>query len=166
MNGKKIIKPFDLEAAKKGAKVETRDGDKVEILKWDANSDFPLMGVYEDEGCEYAGCWALNGEWGGTPGLDLVIVEYGESEEQKEEINSVEDRVGHPSYYTSHPSGVECIDITRHYCFDIGNAIKYLWRAGLKKEEGISNRDKEIEDLEKAIWYIKDHIESLRKQNK
>lgn len=162
---KKIIKPFDLEAAKKGAKVETRDGDKVEILKWDANSDFPLMGIYEDEGCEYAGCWALNGEWGGAPGLDLVIVEY-EGDEQKEEINSSEDRVGHPSHYTSHPSGVECIDITRHYCFDIGNAIKYLWRAGLKKEEGISDRDKEIEDLEKAVWYIKDHIESLRKQNK
>lgn len=80
--------------------------------------------------------------------------------------NNSKEHVNHPSYYTSHPSGVECIDITRHYCFDIGNAIKYLWRAGLKKEEGIPDRDKEIEDLEKAIWYIKDHIESLRKQNK
>jgi len=81
-------------------------------------------------------------------------------------MENKKDNVNHPQWYTKHPSGVECIDITRHYCFDIGNAIKYLWRAGLKREEGISNRDKEIEDLEKAIWYIKDHIESLRKQNK
>lgn len=81
-------------------------------------------------------------------------------------MENKKDNVNHPLWYTKHPSGVECIDITRHYCFDIGNAIKYLWRAGLKKEEGISDRDKEIEDLEKAIWYIKDHIESLRKQNK
>lgn len=163
---KKTIKPFDLIAAQNGAKVETRSGRKVEIFKWDANSQFPLKGIYENcEGYECAGSWTLDGEWGSAPSLDLVIVEY-EDAEQKEEINSMEDRVKHPRWYTEHPSGVECIDITRHYCFDIGNAIKYLWRAGLKREEGLSDRDKEIEDLEKAIWYIKDHIESLRKQNK
>ena len=74
-------------------------------------------------------------------------------------------RVEHPSHYTSHPSGIECIDITRHYCFDIGNAIKYLWRSGLKYEEGISDIDKEIEDLNKAIWYINDHINQLKNKN-
>ena len=71
------------------------------------------------------------------------------------------DNVNHPAHYTSHPSGVECITITRHYCFAIGNAIKYLWRAGLKQEEGITDRQKEIEDLRKAIWYIEDRIKQL-----
>lgn len=75
------------------------------------------------------------------------------------------DNVNHPSHYTSHPSGIECIEITRHYCFSIGNAIKYLWRAGLKKEMGLEDKQKEIEDLEKAIWYIKDRIAQLKKLN-
>lgn len=59
-------------------------------------------------------------------------------------------------HYTSDPSGVECIQITRHRNFNIGNAIKYLWRAGLKE----SNSD--IQDLEKAIWYINDEIKRLK----
>lgn len=69
--------------------------------------------------------------------------------------------VNHPDYYNSHPSGVECIDIARHYCFSIGNAIKYLWRAGLKKEMGLEDKEKEIEDLKKAIFYINDKIKQL-----
>ena len=71
------------------------------------------------------------------------------------------DNVNHPAHYTSHPSGIECIEIARHYCFTIGNAIKYLWRAGLKKEQGIDEIDKEIEDLKKAIWCINDRIHQL-----
>lgn len=73
-----------------------------------------------------------------------------------------EDKVNHPSHYTSHPSGVECITITRHHGFAIGSAIKYLWRAGLKKEEGYADIQKEIEDLEKAVFYINDRIKQLR----
>lgn len=65
------------------------------------------------------------------------------------------DNINHPSHYTSHPSGIECIDIAEHHDFCIGNAIKYLWRAGLKSEDGISKKEKQIEDLKKAIWYIK-----------
>ena len=65
------------------------------------------------------------------------------------------DMVNHPKHYTSDPSGVECIDITRHRNFNIGNAIKYLWRAGLKDEK------KTIEDLKKAIFYISDEINRL-----
>lgn len=76
------------------------------------------------------------------------------------------DNVNHPAYYTSHPSGIECIDVVRHYCFSIGNAIKYLWRAGLKKEQGIDEIDKEIEDLKKAIWYINDRIHQLEMSRK
>lgn len=74
------------------------------------------------------------------------------------------DNVNHPSHYNFHPSGIECIEVARHFCFDIGNAIKYLWRAGLKKEQGMSNLEKEIEDCNKAIWYIKDHINMLNKK--
>lgn len=77
----------------------------------------------------------------------------------------VNDNVNHPSHYTSHPSGVECIEITRHYCFDIGNAIKYLWRAGLKKDASLEDKEKEIEDLEKAKWYIDDRINQLKNGN-
>jgi hypothetical protein len=75
------------------------------------------------------------------------------------------DMVNHPPHYTSHPSGVEAIEITRHYDFAIGNAIKYLWRAGLKKDSDQTKKDitKEIEDLEKAIFYINDKIAQLRK---
>lgn len=74
----------------------------------------------------------------------------------------MEDNVNHPRHYTSHPSGIECIQITRHYCFAIGNAIKYLWRAGLKVDASLTDKQKEIEDLEKAIWYIKDRIKQLK----
>ena len=56
------------------------------------------------------------------------------------------DPVNHPKHYTEHPSGVECIEITDHFNFNKGNAIKYLWRAGLKGEQ--------VEDLRKARWYI------------
>ena len=77
-----------------------------------------------------------------------------------------QDRVNHPKHYTSHPSGVECITVTEHYDFCIGNAIKYLWRAGLKKEEGIDDYTKRIEDLEKAIWYIQREITLLQSRGK
>lgn len=73
------------------------------------------------------------------------------------------EKVNHPKHYNSHPSGIECIEIARHYCFSIGNAFKYLWRAGLKKDNGLKDVDKEIEDLEKAIWYINDRIKQLEK---
>ena len=86
--------------------------------------------------------------------------EYNEIQEGM--ANKTNDMVNHPKHYTSHPSGVECIEITRHYCFSIGNAIKYLWRAGLKAEQGMQDRQKEIQDLEKAIWYINDRIKQLK----
>ena len=60
------------------------------------------------------------------------------------------DPVTHPPHYTSHPSGVECLTITRHMNFNLGNAIKYIWRADLKRDA--------IEDLRKAAFYIADEI--------
>lgn len=87
------------------------------------------------------------------------------------------DNVNHPKHYTSDPSGVECIQITEHRNFCIGNAIKYLWRAGLKPSASVEadsaigkavelrNTEKQIEDLRKAVWYINREIERLECQN-
>lgn len=71
------------------------------------------------------------------------------------------DQINHPKHYTSDPSGIECIDITRHRNFNIGNAIKYLWRAGLKEDKDRKLIDKQIEDLNKAVWYLVDEIHRL-----
>lgn len=77
----------------------------------------------------------------------------------------MEDKVNHPSHYCwlKELCGIEVIDITRHLDFDLGNAVKYILRAGRKSEEGYSNIDKTIEDLQKAIFYINDEIELLKK---
>ena len=91
---------------------------------------------------------------------DTAIKKYFEETKIPKLVES-KDNVTHPSHYTKHPSGVECIDITRHYYFSVGNAIKYLWRAGLKEDSSMSNIDKEIEDLKKAVWYINDRIKQL-----
>lgn len=71
------------------------------------------------------------------------------------------DQVNHPKHYTSDPSGIECIDVTRHRNFNIGNAIKYLWRAGLKEDKDRKLIDKQAEDLNKAVWYLVDEIHRL-----
>lgn len=71
------------------------------------------------------------------------------------------DQVNHPKHYTSDPSGIECIDITRHRNFNIGNAIKYLWRAGLKEDKDRKLIDKQVEDLNKAVWYLVDEIHRI-----
>lgn len=67
------------------------------------------------------------------------------------------DNVNHPKHYNSHGSGVECITVTEHMNFNLGNAVKYIWRAGLKSEDAIT-------DLEKAAWYVNREITRLRKQ--
>jgi hypothetical protein len=56
------------------------------------------------------------------------------------------DMVNHPPHYTSHKSGVECIQITEHMNFNLGNCVKYVWRADLKLDA--------IEDLKKARFYL------------
>lgn len=64
-----------------------------------------------------------------------------------------DDAVNHPNYYNWHPAGIECIDIIEHFSFNIGNAIKYLWRA--------NHKDKTVQDLQKAIWYIGREIQKM-----
>lgn len=66
------------------------------------------------------------------------------------------DVVNRPAHYVSHPSGVECIVVTEHMTFNVGNAIKYLWRAGLKTSH--------VDDLKKARWYVDREIQRLEKR--
>ena len=74
-----------------------------------------------------------------------------------------DDKVNHPSHYTwlKDLCGIEVIDITRHLDFNLGNSIKYILRSGHKKEEGYTDKQKTIEDLKKAIWYLNDEIKML-----
>jgi hypothetical protein len=64
------------------------------------------------------------------------------------------DPVNHPAHYTGHQSGVECIQIAEHMTFCLGNAVKYIWRAGIKGDA--------VEDLEKARWYIDREIVRIK----
>lgn len=66
------------------------------------------------------------------------------------------DPVNHPKHYTGHPSGIECIQITEHMGFCLGNAVKYIWRADLKNDA--------IEDLKKAAWYLDREIKRREKK--
>lgn len=65
------------------------------------------------------------------------------------------DPVNNPKHYTDHPSGIECIQVTEHMGFNLGNAVKYIWRCDLKKDA--------IEDLRKAVWYIQREIAKREK---
>ena len=67
------------------------------------------------------------------------------------------DAVNHPKHYTAHPSGVECITVVEHMTFNVGNAVKYCWRAGLKDVAPL------LEDLKKARWYLDREIARLEK---
>lgn len=103
--------------------------------------------------------------------MEQIIGNVGKEEEY--------DRVNHPYHYThggpvlklrcavcdaDFDVNLECIDVIRDMPTWKGNAVKYLWRAGLKSEEGMSSKEKEIEDLEKAMFYIQDRINILKKE--
>lgn len=75
----------------------------------------------------------------------------------------MEDNVNHPPHYTwlKDKCGIEVIDITRHMDFCLGNSIKYILRAGHKQDASLTDNQKEIEDLKKAIFYINDRIAQI-----
>ena len=85
----------------------------------------------------YMGCPALRGEACICGNGDIPL--------------TASDPVNHPPHYTAHASGVECIQVTEHMNFNLGNAVKYLWRADLKNDA--------IEDLKKAVWYVQREIQ-------
>ena len=92
----RTIKPFDLEAAKNGAKVETRNGYKVTLAE-ERKPTYPVCGTFPYKGETRSGQWRENGEWDNNPNLDLVIVEYENEEEedivQKEIVKAQEEAV-------------------------------------------------------------------------
>ena len=75
------------------------------------------------------------------------------------------DAINHPAHYTSSPAKcecgrtIECIDITEHMSFPLGNTVKYVWRADLKHDDG------GLEDLRKAAWYIDREIKRREAAN-
>ena len=78
--------------------------------------------------------------------------EFGDIQALKFSLNEPEVSSVNPSHYRTHPSGVECITVTEHMGFNLGNCTKYVWRADLKNSDG------GLEDLKKAEWYIKREI--------
>jgi hypothetical protein len=92
---------------------------------------------------------------GGSPTITsggAIEIEHIVDSEPLEEFVPANDPVNHPKHYTSHPSGIECIEIVRHMGFNLGNVVKYIWRDGLKDTEV------ELQDLKKALWYLQDEI--------
>ncbi len=76
-------------------------------------------------------------------------------EEQAKYITR-ESVVNHPSHYNQHPSGVECVDIAEEFDFNLGNVLKYVWRAGLKYSDPLT-------DLMKAKFYLEREIQRIKK---
>lgn len=109
---------------------------------------------------DYDGCITDENEFKGHSWSERKLSEYF----IKVDNIKKESKVEHPSHYTwlKDLCGIEVIDITRHMNFNLGNCIKYVLRAGHKSEEGYTEKDKTIEDLEKAIFYIKDEIERIK----
>jgi len=91
--------------------------------------------------------------------METVSTVEGVLRSKKDSVTSADqnckEMVNHPDHYNNHPSGVECIDVVEHFSFNIGNAMKYLWRSPYK--------GKQLEDLKKARWYIEREIEKLKK---
>lgn len=79
-------------------------------------------------------------------------------------VEAAQSAVNHPPHYNALPAtcsighAIECIDVVRHMNFNRGSAMKYIWRAGLKEKAF------EIQDLEKAVWYLQDEIAELRRK--
>lgn len=139
---------------------EFKPGDKVTIKDEYANKNWKLGDIFI--------VVEPRDTWSGRVSVayDSAGKENGWMEDYFELVEDAvptHDRVNHPEHYISDPSGVECIQITRHRNFNIGNAIKYLWRNGLKTSSA-DPKEKQIEDLKKAVWYINDEIARLEKE--
>ena len=89
--------------------------------------------------------------------LDYMVEPKDSMNSYKKKLDTIftPDPVNHPPHYTEHPSGIECIQVTEHMGFNLGNATKYIWRCDLKKDA--------IEDLKKAAWYINREIDRRTK---
>lgn len=79
--------------------------------------------------------------------------EDADCEKEEDHLFEEYEKVHHPPHYTDHPSGIECIQVTEHMGFCLGNAIKYIWRSDKKGSK--------VEDLKKAIWYINRELQRI-----
>lgn len=86
-----------------------------------------------------------------------IINQYFGAMKTTNQSDTSTDNVYHPSHYNQHPSGIEAIQVCEHMNFNIGNAIKYLWRADYK--------GKRCEDLQKAMFYIQRELIRIERQN-
>ena len=138
-----------------------------EIITIDDNKFLVKESSYACDGCVFHNTLCKDNKVN-IPEKFLGSCSHTEREDGKDIIFVRIDSVNHPSHYTwlKELCGIEVIDITRHLNFDLGNSIKYILRSGHKSEEGISDIDKTIEDLEKAIWYLKDEIQRIQKLQK
>ena len=145
---KKIIKPFDLEAVKNGAKVETRNGYKVTLAE-ERKPTYPVCGTFPYKGETRSGQWRENGEWDNNPNLDLVIVEYeddGEEVVQEEERKVVPEEVELNLTYCDNGIFYEV-----HYKNDDSNSDKSI----------ICPRDEQVNRLgEYLLSLIRDRMDS------
>ena len=91
-----------------------------------------------------------------STGTGSYTKEVEQKDTNNDNIAQAIDNINHPMHYTQHPSGVECIDVVEHFGFSLGNAVKYIWRAGLKGPNV-------IEDLKKARWYLDREVSRLEK---
>lgn len=108
--------------------------------------------------CAWAGCgnWAMQGrQYCETHGGKL------EHEHEKVVRSKKSEDPTNPRHYRSHPSGIECIQVTEFMSFCLGNAVKYVWRVDSDLREGLAQADKLRTDLRKAIWYIEREIKRL-----
>lgn len=88
-------------------------------------------------------------------GRSIVEMLEGTQNERQERLFPEYETVNHPDHYNQHPSGVECIDVVEHMNFNLGNAMKYIWRHGDKPGVGA------LEDLRKAAWYLAREMERI-----
>lgn len=122
---------------------------------------FAKVGV-QHEGCQNpeVGTWVVGPNWvEGHADTRAFMPKAGEVKRRDWvgiAAECVSDRVEHPKHYTAQVPGIECWDVTQHFNFNRGNAIKYVWRAGSK--------DDLIEDLKKAIQYINHEIARVVKE--
>lgn len=126
-------------------------------------------GIKEDEKtrvvkCNYSGCDQYSESYrGGLVVNNCMLTTEVELCKTYQNYNKVteklpaNDPVNSPSHYANKVPGIEAIEVTQHFNFNRGNALKYIWRAGSK-----GGPDKEIEDLEKAAWYIKQEIRRVK----
>lgn len=131
--------------------VRAKDKEELEFFSLERETEASQDGLFPDETfvCELCGgsfsvsMLAYTSE----EGLSVCVECYCVPMPAEEACEPAVDLVNHPPHYKTHPYGLECIEVTEHMNFNTGNAVKYIWRAGEKGDV--------IQDLEKALWYLK-----------